>query len=198
MDYKASPTYYDTFALRDDQGKKTLSLFWPWFQSPKARESARQNEPIEVFSCWNGVVVFDAEAFYKDPRLSFRGIDDSLADFHLEGSECCLIHADNYLSKEKGVWLNPNVRVGYSVKAYKRIHQDRLPTPFWAIVGAWVNRISSWKVGMQTRLEARVVRKRLEQWIKETPAGQYPRYEPGEACLINEMQIMWSNGWKHL
>lgn len=198
MDYKASPTYYDTFALRDNTGKKTRSLYWPWFQSPEARASARRNHPIEVFSCWNGVVVFDASPFYADPALQFRGIDDSLADFHLEGSECCLIHADNYLSKEKGVWLNPNVRVGYSVKTYKRINRDRFPTPFWTVIGAWINRINSWTVRLQTSLEARVVRKRIEQWIKETPAGQYPRYEPGEACLINEMQIMWSNGWKHL
>lgn len=198
MDYKASPTYYDTFALRDDWGLKTASLHWPWFQSPKARASALRNEPIKVTSCWNGIVVFNSAPFYHDPPLRFRGIDDSLAAYHLEGSECCLIHADNFMSKFTGVWLNPNVRVGYSVKAYNQIIKDSFPTPFWTIVGGWANRIMSWRIGFQTSLESRVVHRRIEEWVAETPAGQLPRYEPGEACLINEMQIMWSNGWKHL
>ncbi|KAK6193188.1 hypothetical protein LQW54_012713 [Pestalotiopsis sp. IQ-011] len=198
MDYKSPPVYYDTFALRDDMGLKTSSLYWPWFQSPKARASALLNEPIEVLSCWNGIVVFDAAPFHSNPPLRFRGIDDSLAEFHLEGSECCLIHADNFLSSEKGVWLNPNVRVGYNVKSYNKIITDQFPTPFWTVVGGWANRIMSWRIGFQTSLESRVVHKRIEEWIAETPAGELPRYEPGEACLINEMQIMWSNGWKHL
>ncbi|KAK6842703.1 hypothetical protein PG990_005365 [Apiospora arundinis] len=198
MDFKAAPLYYDTFALRDDMGLKTGSLYWPWFQSPKSKESALRNEPIPVVSCWNGIVVFDSAPYYANPPLQFRGIDDSLADLHLEGSECCLIHADNYLSSEKGVWLNPNVRVGYNVKAYNKIKKAYFPSSFWSVIGAWVNRIVSWRVGIQTNLETRVVRKRLEQWAAETPRGQSPRFEPGEACLINEMQIMWSNGWKHL
>ncbi|KAI0385914.1 glycosyltransferase family 69 protein [Hypomontagnella monticulosa] len=198
MDYKVSPLYYDTFALRDDLGLKTVSLYWPWFQSPTSRAAAEINAPIRVTSCWNGIVVFDSAPFYSNPPLKFRGIDDTLADLHLEGSECCLIHADNYLTSEKGVWLNPNVRVAYGVKAYDNIRVDRFPNPFWTVVGAWVNRINSWHVGVQTRLENRVVRGRVEQWQLEAPDGDLPRYEPGEACLINEMQIMWSNGWKHL
>ncbi|KAI1105526.1 glycosyltransferase family 69 protein [Jackrogersella minutella] len=198
MDYKVSPLYYDTFALRDDLGLKTISLYWPWFQSPTSRALAERNAPIRVTSCWNGIVAFDSAPFYTNPPLQFRGIEDSLADLHLEGSECCLIHADNYLTAEKGVWLNPNVRVAYGVKAYSQIRTDRFPNPFWTVVGAWVNRLNSWHVSLQSRLESRVVQSRIEQWKLETPNGDLPRYEPGEACLINEMQIMWSNGWKHL
>lgn len=198
MDYKVSPLYYDTFALRDDLGLKTISLYWPWFQSPTARAEAELNAPIRVTSCWNGIVAFDAAPFHANPPLQFRGIDDSLADLHLEGSECCLIHADNYLTTERGIWLNPNVRVAYGVNAYYQIRTNRFPNPFWAVVGAWVNRFMGWRIAVQSQLENRVVRSRLEQWKLETPDGDLPRYEPGEACLINEMQIMWSNGWKHL
>ncbi|RYP53294.1 hypothetical protein DL768_001651 [Monosporascus sp. mg162] len=198
MDYKSPPLYYDTFALRDDIGLKTASPHWPWFQSPSSRASALRNEPIQVTSCWNGVVVFDAAPFYADPPLQFRGVDDSLADLHLEASECCLIHADNYLAPAKGVWLNPNVRVGYDVAAYAVVRTDRFPSAFWTVVGAWANRFNGWLAGFQSSLEARTVQKRLEQWQAETPSGEFPRYEPGYACLINEMQIMWSNGWKHL
>jgi hypothetical protein len=198
MDYKVSPQYYDTFALRDDLGLKTVSLYWPWFQSPTSKASALRNDPIRVASCWNGIVVFDAAPFYMSPQLRFRGIEDSLADFHLEGSECCLIHADNYLTAEKGVWLNPNVRVGYNLKAYRHISKNHFPNAFWTVVGAWVNRAMSWRIGVQTRLEIRSVQAKLEKWVAETPKGDLQRYEPGEACLINELHIMWSNGWKHL
>ncbi|RYO80209.1 hypothetical protein DL766_009329 [Monosporascus sp. MC13-8B] len=198
MDYKSPPLYYDTFALRDDMGLKTASLHWPWFQSPSSRASALRNEPVRVTSCWNGAVVFDAAPFYTDPPLQFRGVDDSLADLHLEGSECCLVHADNYLAPAKGVWLNPNVRVGYDLAAYAAVRTDRFPGAFWAVVGAWANRSNRWLAGLQSSLEARTVQRRLVQWQAETPSGELPRYEPGYACLINEMQIMWSNGWKHL
>ncbi|KAB5580844.1 polysaccharide export protein [Coniochaeta sp. 2T2.1] len=156
MDFKLYPYYYDTFALRDDRGMKTASYHWPWFISPTARQFARKGEPVRVESCWNGMVLFDSTPFYANPPLQFRGIDDSLADLHLEGSECCLIHADNVLSRDpdKGVWLNPNVRV--------------------------------------------TIQQRLSKWRSETPTEELSRTEVGVACLINEMQIMWQNGWKHL
>ncbi|KAI1818486.1 glycosyltransferase family 69 protein [Poronia punctata] len=198
MDYKVAPRYYDTFALRDDLGLKTISQYWPWFQSPSSRATAEENAPVRVKSCWNGIVAFDSAPFYASPPLQFRGIEDSLADYHLEGSECCLIHADNYLSEEKGVWLNPNVRVGYSVDAYHWIRRNHFPSAMWTVIGAWVNRIKANHVTIQTQLEERLVAKRLAQWRSATPKGESERYEPGAACLINEMQIMWANGWKHL
>jgi hypothetical protein len=109
----------------------------------------KANQPVPVQSCWNGVgkrrldsppceintvfsfvdlhlttvpVAFDASPFYNPDPLRFRGIPDSLALHHLEGSECCLIHADNPQSASKGLWLNPNVRIGYDANAYSTIH----------------------------------------------------------------------------
>ncbi|KAI8205741.1 Alpha-1,3-mannosyltransferase CMT1 [Colletotrichum sp. SAR 10_77] len=197
MDFILWPYYYDTFALRDDAGLKTASWYWPWFHSPRARASAEAMEPVEVKSCWNGMVVFDAAPFY-DEGLRFRGVEDSLAAMHLEGSECCLIHADNPLSREKGVWLNPNVRVGYNEKVFEQTKMDRFPTPWAAVVGFWANRYLRVRNGIQLTLERWAVEKKLRQWADETPPSELPRSEPGEMCLINEMQIMWENGWKHI
>lgn len=196
MDFKNYPYFYDTFALRDDLGQKAASLYWPWFLSPTSRESARRSEPIRVESCWNGMVLFDAAPFYADPPLKFRGIADSLADLHLEASECCLIHADNALSAhpDKGVWLNPNVRVGYSVKAYKAVqgkHGATFPGPFATVLGEWANRWLWFRGNVQQHLERGTIMARLLRW---RGAGS----EPGHACLINEKQIMWMNGWRHL
>ncbi|KAH7034847.1 cryptococcal mannosyltransferase 1-domain-containing protein, partial [Microdochium trichocladiopsis] len=211
MDFKSPPFYYDTFALRDDKGYKTTTQYWPWFQSGRARRALWRSEPIKVKSCWNGIVAFDATPFYSGTSssssissssaqqpLRFRGIPDSLADLHLEGSECCLVHADNHLSAVKGVWLNPNVRVGYSADAYRQVRTDVFPTAYESITGTWLNRLLHFRMRLQEGLESSTVHKRIRQWQKTTPAGEPKRYEPGDFCLINEMQIMYQNGWKHI
>lgn len=245
MDFKYASQYYDTFALRDDEGRKTASTFWPWFLSPAARAAAARLDPIRVEACWNGMVLFDAAPFYGDLKksqdedghdgahpeaptpipLRFRGIPDSLADLHLEASECCLIHADNPLSRlgggggGGGVWLNPNVRVAYSARAYDAVrgrHGAPFPAGVWATVaGAWANRWLGWRAPLQQRLEAGTVLRRVRRWMEEggkeaasdgsgSGKGQgeekrkMKRSEPGVSCLVNEKQIMWMNGWKHL
>ncbi|BAE60536.1 unnamed protein product [Aspergillus oryzae RIB40] len=108
LDFSKPPDFYDTFALRDAEGHDMLMQSWPYFRSRASRQAMKASQPVPVSSCWNGVVAMDAAPFYQHPPLKFRGISDSLAKSHLEGSECCLIHADNPLSREKGVWLNPN------------------------------------------------------------------------------------------
>ncbi len=200
MDFKLYPLYYDTFALRDDRGDKAVSYYWPWFLSAPARAAAQRGDPVRVRSCWNGMVVFDAAPFYADPPLRFRGIDDSLADLHLEASECCLVHFDNALSadRRRGVWLNPNVRVGYGPRVYRQV-RGVFPGPWATVKGAWANRFMRWwAAALQFGLERNVVRRRLREWRAATPAGDLPRDEVGADCLINEKQIMWQNGWKHL
>lgn len=208
MDYKSYPHYYDTFALRDDKGQKTASTYWPWFLSETSRAAAQRGEPIQVESCWNGMVIFDAAPFYHPTTpLQFRAIPDSLADMHLEASECCLIHADNDPSLNPtrnsggGVWLNPNVRVGYSVSTYHAVQGKQgavFPGPYGTIVGAWANRWLRWRSRLQQHLEITTVLKRVRKWQEATPHGEELRREPGVACLINEKQIMWMNGWRHL
>ena len=142
----------------------------------------------------------DASPYYatKAP-LRFRGTSDSLAAFHLEGSECCLIHADNPLSASKGVWLNPNVRVGYNADAYDTVNpkQGNGRANAWVgsasvVHGSWENRIARWFT--TTWFESRTVRGRVGKWMK----GGDGREEKGIACLINEMQVLVGNGWAHV
>ncbi len=146
------------------------------------------------------MVFFDPAPFYADPPLKFRGIPDSLAYHHLEASECCLIHADNPLSyqPDKGVWLNPNVRVGYNVPVYTKTKGGQFPGAVETVAGTWINRLQRIKVRVQLRLEGWTVQSRLSTWRSQAPTGNLGRTEPGEPCLINEMQVMWQNGWKHL
>lgn len=139
------------------------------------------------------IVAMPAEPFVSSSKLRFRAVPDSLAEYHLEGSECCLIHADNPLSRTRGVFLNPQVRVGYSVEAYKAVHPE---TGAWVssleiFFGLWVNRVLRW---VTFSYEAMVVRRRLARWEREGA----DRKEVGDFCLIDEMQVLAFNGWSHV
>lgn len=134
-----------------------------------------------------------ATPFVSSPPLRFRAVPDSLSLSHLEGSECCLIHADNPLSQLHGVYLNPQVRVGYNPEAYAAVH----PTRAWLslqnlAVALWENRIRRWTTSSYFKMQ--VVRSRVAKWEKDHPQQR----ESGDFCLINEMQVLVANGWAHV
>lgn len=133
------------------------------------------------------------DPFISNPPLRFRAIPDSLAEHHLEGSECCLIHADNPLSQTKGVYVNPLVRVGYNGPAYSAVH----PTIAWIALqkvglALWENRIRRWTTTQQFKKLR--VRWRVAGW----QGADSGRFEPAEFCIINEMQVLVENGWAHV
>ncbi|KAI9864754.1 MAG: hypothetical protein M1824_004661 [Vezdaea acicularis] len=196
LDFENPPAYYDTFALRDDHGSKAVSQVFPYFSSSTSRQAAIADQPIPVQSCWNGMAIFDASPFYATEKpLQFRGVSDSLARHHLEGSECCLVHFDNPLSREKGVWLNPNVRVAYSSEAYDEVHSGKMwPSMRLRWGGIWRNRLTRWLRFTKATLERWVVAWRVRAWRREAKGN----VEPGVACLINEMQVLVENGWAHV
>ncbi|KJZ78381.1 hypothetical protein HIM_02419 [Hirsutella minnesotensis 3608] len=193
LDFSKPPLYYDTFALRDIEGRGHVMQTWPYLRARMSRNALVNNmDAVPVKSCWNGIVVMPADPFVSSTKLRFRGIPDSLARHHLEGSECCLIHADNPLSKTLGVYLNPRVRVGYNEAAYKATHRGAAWVSPWDIFkGLWTNRIKRWTV---PALEGLVVDRRVARWKEERPGN----YEPGQFCLINEMQVLVDNGWAHV
>jgi hypothetical protein len=179
-------------------------------------------QPIPLQSCWNGLVSFSAASFYTYPQLKFRGISDSLANKHLEGSECCLIHSDNHeLRSEKGVWMNPNVRVTYNASTYVRVNPQgplpesisgdenmkevieevrgrRWPGNWERWTGTWENRKARWFGRVKIWSEKRVVEARVKKWSKEGKEKGEKRGENGLECLVNEMQVMVDLGWQHV
>ncbi|CEJ93468.1 hypothetical protein VHEMI09054 [[Torrubiella] hemipterigena] len=193
LDFSKPPLYYDTFALRDSKGQSHIMPTWPYFKSRGSRNALMHYEDaVSVASCWNGIVVMKAKPFTSSVKLRFRGVPDSLAKYHVEGSECCLIHADNPLSKTLGVYLNPRVRVGYNYAAYKATHPVTSWASPWKIsYGIWANRISRWTT---VTFERQVIHHRVKQWMEEDAANA----EPGVFCLINEMQVLVENGWAHV
>ncbi|KAL8821921.1 MAG: hypothetical protein Q9191_007215 [Dirinaria sp. TL-2023a] len=193
LDFAHPPSYYDTFAMRDIDGWEAASNTFPFFRSRKSRDALVRGDAVPVQSCWNGIAVFDADPFTGIDALSFRGIDDSLASYHVEGSECCLVHADNPLTASKGVWINPNVRVGYSPQAYESVHSS---VPWPGVGGAWLGlwRNRAGRFFSSEKWRRNTVDAKLKQW----GAAQQSRFEPGRYCLINEMQVLVENGWAHV
>jgi len=168
-----------------------------WLSSPRVQLLERHRFVPTTPHCIRNpnsrAVAMPTSAFTGTNGLSFRGVPDTLAESHLEGSECCLIHADNPSSRKKGVFLNPNVRVGYNRVAYETVHTPgswlSLPQIYF---GLWKNRISR-RVTTPWLKESGVIR-RIRKWERKGDG----REEPGWFCLINEMQIIVYNGWKHL
>lgn len=193
LDFAKPPHYYDTFALRDNDGQEAVTSTFPYFRSRASRSAMISGHPVPVQSCWNGIVAFDAAPFYDPNRLQFRSVPDSLALHHVEGSECCLIHVDNPLSQSHGVWLNPNVRVAYSPEAYAAVEPASVwPSISQSLMGIWSNRF--WRWSTSTKMKTVRITSRLKAWSK----GGADRSEPGKVCLINEMQVLIENGWAHV
>lgn len=170
-------------------------LRWPYFRSRASRDALKRHDPVPVASCWNGIMVMNAAPFYDPLRpLSFRGTPDGLAKVHLEGSESCLIHADNPTSRGKGIFMNPDVRVGYNSSAYYAVgHRPEAswPSTVSVVLGLWENRILRW---FTTKwLTDFRIKGLLADWRERDPENR----EVGEYCLINEMQVLIQNGWIH-
>ncbi|KAJ5343284.1 CAZyme family GT69 [Penicillium brevicompactum] len=193
LDFSKPPHYYDTFALRDSKGHEAIMQSWPYFGSKRSRDAMKHMKPVPVTSCWNGMVAMPAKPFLSSPPLRFRGIPDSLAQLHLEGSECCLIHADNPLSIQKGVYLNPLVRVGYNGAAYAAVHPTMNWVSAWRILqGIWTNRLR--RLSDISWLKGEMIRGQIDRWRALDPRNQ----EDGQICIINEMQILHRYGWIHV
>ncbi|KAK4240508.1 glycosyltransferase [Achaetomium macrosporum] len=197
LDFSKPPLFYDTFALRDARGHEHASQTWPYFRAPESREAMLHGQPVPVTSCWNGIVAMPSSAFTGINGLRFRGIPDSLAASHLEGSECCLIHADNPASRTRGVFVNPTVRVGYKRKAYDAVHGAERSGGSWLSLGEiyfglWRNRLARWFT--TPWFKERRVRGRIERWKKEDGG----REERGGFCVVDETQVVVHNGWKHV
>ena len=51
---------YDMWVLRDRLGHLTAGI-WPYFFDAASSDAMKDEEPVPVFTCWNGIVVFPAD-----------------------------------------------------------------------------------------------------------------------------------------
>jgi hypothetical protein len=175
---------------------------FPYFGSPDSRAAILQGKPAKVTSCWNGMVAMDAAPYYEG--LRFRALPDSLASKHLEASECCLIHTDMVSMPggigNNGIYLNPSVRVGYTINAYNLTHvgpEETFVSATQYVTGVWLNRLKRNLIAKVSKT-MKGVEKKLQRWKKEGENSLEKREENGGLCIIDEQHILIWNGWKHV
>lgn len=137
MDYdkpkKSGCVFYDVWAARDISGHR--------FRSTKPVVSRGEDKllagkPFQVFSCWNAMVVFDANIFQKE-RLHFRTHRDNVGE--CPASECELIFRDMTSIGRGKVVVSPQAASAYSQSNFEQcalakqpVHFDRSDPIKWA------------------------------------------------------------------
>lgn len=111
---------------------------------------------------------------------------------------------------KKGVWVNPNVRVSYNLTTYEDVNpgagreapvgtkRENWPGKWEAVSGIWRNRMGRWFGCVQAWSEAQAVRRKVKKWVRKGRVAGEERVERGVECLINEMQVLFQNGWQHV
>ena len=119
--------FYDTWVSIDLDGNSLLTGF-PFFTNREAQELVLNHKPIRVFSCWNGVIAFNASPlenkkvkfrYRKNPEKERQYKINNSQDFNYE-SECTYFHIDLYSLGYTKKFINPEVRVAYTSGYYYR------------------------------------------------------------------------------
>ena len=126
MDYYFN--FYDNWVSIDLDGDRLLKDF-PYFVNKEGQDQYINKKPIRVFSCWNGIVSFNASAL-KNRKLEFRvdPFNDTDVNKKLHilktnikakyESECTYFHIDMETLGFKKRFINSEVKVAYSYGYY--------------------------------------------------------------------------------
>ena len=116
--------FYDRWVSIDLDGNSFLKNF-PFVVNKEAQDLIVNHNPVRVFSCWNGVIVFTA-APLKNKKLQFRyKINNKKPKYRINNclkvdyeSECTYFHIDLFNLGYTKKFVNPDVRVTYEYKYY--------------------------------------------------------------------------------
>ena len=137
---------YDLWVLRDINGL-VVSQSFPYFWDYESFWNVTFGLPVRVYSCWNGLVIFDASVLSSNPGIKFRSWNQSevraptpLNKFSIEEtrllqknvfndnecsvSECQLFSKDLWAFGKNKIYINPTVKVDYN--AYYRVLRQLL------------------------------------------------------------------------
>ncbi|KAL4952121.1 cryptococcal mannosyltransferase 1-domain-containing protein [Aspergillus filifer] len=183
FDILKPPSESNLLALRDAEDREPVMQKWPFFYASRSREAMKYMLPVPVHSCWDGMVFMSTEAIYSIRPVKFRGLPDGLTRKGLVASDTCLIHADNVISRRRGVYLNPFVRVGYDEPSYSATHSSSHWLSTWGIFESlWECRYQRW---FSFPLFARwSIRGRISSWEAEDENHR----ERGGWCIVDEAQ----------
>ena len=173
MDYYFS--LYDNWVAIDLEGNSLRSGF-PHFINKEAQDQLINKKPIRIFSCWNGLIVFNASAF-KNQQIKFRleKMNSNLTyhinsyknhDFDYE-SECTYFHIDLHSKGYTKRFINSDIRVAY-INIYYYFAKYILPNTFELIFyfGYYIKSFTKKRNKYMTDLKSKNVKlsPNLENW----------------------------------
>ena len=114
---------YDIWVAHGYSGKK-FENDPPYMRERKVRPRHKSGRPYPVMSCWNGMVVMNANLF-QQAGLRFR----PATSLECSASECELICRDMWAIGRNKIMITPNVQTAYELpifeRAYSRLHDRR-------------------------------------------------------------------------
>ena len=114
--------FYDRWVTIDLDGNG-LKKYFPFFINKEAQDLILNHKPIRVFSCWNGVIAFNASSL-RNKQIQFRHkINYTIPKYLLNNpnknyfeSECTYFNIDLFSLGYGKKFINPDVKVSYKVE----------------------------------------------------------------------------------
>lgn len=131
------PTFYDVWIARgmngdtffniptDGSWNSAWNLFW---NNPEALSRFSSHQPFQVFSCWNGAVVFTAKPIVEK-SISFRAPNKEAGECHQ--GEPQLFCKDMWFHGYGKIATVPSVNLEYSDEQAKKIKDAKGYTSTW-------------------------------------------------------------------
>ena len=115
--------FYDTWVSIDLDGNSLKHRF-PYFINKEAQDLVVNHKPVRVFSCWNGLMIFNASPL-KNKKIKFRYRKAYSSDYTINNSEycgyeseCTYFHIDLFDLGFTKKFINPDVRFTYKYEYY--------------------------------------------------------------------------------
>jgi len=118
--------FYDKWVAHDITGKNFMT-FGQVVIDPDAEHKLNAKKPFQVFSCWNGMVVFDADVFQKE-RLLFRTSRANIGE--CAASEADLIIRDMTSIGRGKIAVSPHAASAYTDDGFKKCASEKQPKKF--------------------------------------------------------------------
>ncbi|KAJ3426989.1 hypothetical protein M0812_26564 [Anaeramoeba flamelloides] len=143
--------FYDRWVALDNYGDSFTNEY-PFFNRDQERTKSLIDRglPVQVYSCWNGVVVYKSEPWLKN-NVRFR---TSYPD-ECYSSECTLLPKDLYEEGYYKVFINPIVQSAYNQESYNAL----LKTDYYQKVVLNNNYYSQYRELNQIKHDYKITRK---------------------------------------
>ncbi|PRP79024.1 hypothetical protein PROFUN_13185 [Planoprotostelium fungivorum] len=110
--------FYDTWVARDIEGNSLWTYMKepiPFNLHPPSKTRFEQRLPVQVYSCWNGMLIFDAAPF-RESKVTFRDADPKKGE--CRESEASRICKDFWIIGKGKVQMLPSISIAYKQKDY--------------------------------------------------------------------------------